>query len=133
MLRTLKKWFGGRYSRTVASRRSAQPRRARLGVECLEARELLSTTAPGLSLSNGNLYSTMAAQTQLIDTGVQTFTVVHNKVFDLHTDGKLERLSPDGSGKVAVTSGAAGGGGGRAGRGTGRCAWGSARRDWSPP
>jgi hypothetical protein len=73
-------------------------------VEGLETRELLSTTVPGFSLNGGNLYHTVATQQQLIDTGVQDFSVVKNKVYDLHSDGSLASLNGDGSGKTTLAS-----------------------------
>jgi hypothetical protein len=69
-------------------------RAARLAVECLEARELLSDgVVPGYSLdSSGNLYNTAGAQPQLIDTGVQAIAGTGgSSVFDLHVDGRLYR------------------------------------------
>ena len=81
---------------------------ARPGLECLETRELLSATFPGYVLDGGgNLYNTAVSSQQPIDTGVQNFTVVNNKVFDLHTDGTLDLLNTNGSGKVISASGIA--------------------------
>jgi hypothetical protein len=78
-------------------------RTARLGVECLEARELLSGgVAPSYTLSDGNLYQVTATGQTLIDTGVRQFAVVNSKVFGLHTDGTFESMNGDGSMKAVV-------------------------------
>jgi hypothetical protein len=79
--------------------------RARPALECLETRELLSASFPGYVLSNGNLYNTAISSQQPIDTGVQSFAVVNNIVYDLHTGGTLDRLNPDGSGKIISDTG----------------------------
>jgi hypothetical protein len=59
---------------------------------------------PAFTLSNGNLYNNTGTQPELIDSGVKQFTVVNNQVFDLHTNGNVELLNPDGSGKSQVAS-----------------------------
>ena len=102
MLRALKEWFGGKRSSPTGSKRAARrERRARPALECLEARELLTGTFPGFSLDNsGNLYNTTGTQPQLIDTGVRDFAVMSNTVYDLCTNGVVEALNPDGSGKA---------------------------------
>ena len=63
-------------------------------------------TAPGYSLTNGNLYNTAISSSQPIDTGVQNFAVASNEVVDLHTNGTLESMNSDGSGKLPLGSGA---------------------------
>jgi hypothetical protein len=93
--------LGGNFAAS-SSRGRRSSRRTRLEVEGLETRELLSATVPGFSLSGGNLYNTSGAQQQLIDAAVQVFAVVNNKVFDLHTNGTLESMDSDGSGKVTL-------------------------------
>jgi hypothetical protein len=60
---------------------------------------------PGFSLSGGNLYNTAGSQQQLIDTGVLDFTVVNNKVYDLHTSGILDSMNADGSAKAQLDTG----------------------------
>jgi hypothetical protein len=85
-----------------------QARRARLDVECLEMRDLLSTSVSSFTLDNsGNLYHTVGRQQQLIDTDVRTFAVSNSKVFDLHTAGTLEVLKSDGSNKFTSATGIA--------------------------
>jgi hypothetical protein len=127
MLHALKDWFGGKHaSRAVGKRAAHTERRARLGVECLETRELLTTAvpglitvgpihptgpslvsnyllspvAPGLGLAgNGDLYNTAGpGLPQLIDTAVQSLTVANNRIYDLHTNGTLDVLNSNGSG-----------------------------------
>jgi hypothetical protein len=97
-----KRLFGGTRSSKLASRKS---RSVRLGVEALETRELLSATVPGFSLNSGNLYHSAGSQQQLIDTGLQDFSVVNGKVYDFHTDGTLKALNGDGSGKAVLQTG----------------------------
>ena len=88
-------------------RRSARPHpRPCLEVECLEAREVLSgAPIPGYALIGGNLFHTIASQQRLIDTSVKSFTVVQNQVFDLQTNGNVNLLNSDGSGKLQISSG----------------------------
>jgi hypothetical protein len=104
MLRALKAWFGDKRSKRRANKETARtPRRTRLQVETLERRELLDAT---FTLDpSGNLYNTSGTQRRLIDTGVQNFTVVNNRVIDLHTSGVLEALNPDGSGSAVLDTG----------------------------
>jgi hypothetical protein len=54
------------------------------------------------TLTGGNLYNTSGGQQQLIDTGVQAFAVVNNRVFDVHSDSSLQSMNPDGSGKTTL-------------------------------
>jgi hypothetical protein len=78
-------------------------RRPYLTVEALEKREVLSGDYSGFTLdSTGNLFHTIGRQPQLIDTGVLDFAVVNNKVYDLHTNGDLDSLNSDGSGKSQI-------------------------------
>src|SRR5690348_13227598 len=89
--------------RRATPRPAGRPRRtARLGLECLEGRDLLSGgVVPGYSLdSSGNLYNTAGAQPLLIDTGVEKFSVRNNKVYALEAGGSLASLNSDGSGKA---------------------------------
>ncbi len=93
----------------LSGRKKSQARRpanqARLTVEVLERRELLNATIPGFNLTGGNLYNTTSTQPRLIDSRVQNFTVVNNKVFDLHSDATLHWLNLDGTSNKTVDSG----------------------------
>src|SRR5450631_2131890 len=96
MRRLSEKIFG---SRSSAKASGCKRQLVWLGVESLERRELMSATVPGFTLNSGNLYNTSISQTKPIDTGVQQFTVVNSKVYDLHTNGNLDSLNNDGSGQ----------------------------------
>src|SRR5262245_37244242 len=94
----------------VFARRSRTPSprnaRARLQLEQLETREVPSVSVPGFNLdSSGTLYHSTTSGWQPIDRGVQDFSVVGNKVFDLHTDHSLYALNNDGSGKRPLDTG----------------------------
>jgi hypothetical protein len=96
--RLSKNWFTPSAKRGCPHSRAG---RVRPQLECLEER----STPAGLTLTNGNLYNTVAGQTKLIDTGVQSFAVVNNEVIDLHVNGTLERMNNDGSGKATLATG----------------------------
>ena len=98
MLRRISKWLGGNRGRQTS--RKPTSRRASLGVEGLETRDLMSASPAGFLLSNGNLYNTALSLTKPIDTGVQQFTVVNNEVFDLHSDGNLHSLNLNGTNNI---------------------------------
>src|ERR1700680_4520174 len=102
MFNLLTKWF--RKPTNVKRKSVRVAHRFRATLEALESRELLSATIPGYTLTNGNLYHTTGAQRKLIDTAVQNFTVVNNKVFDLHTNNTLDSMNSDGSGKRILDS-----------------------------
>jgi hypothetical protein len=109
MLRFLKKWFWGesfpRSIEAMCKANSQKPNRARLVLELLESRELLTGPYPGFTLdSSGNLYNTTGTQPQLIDTAVQNFAVANNEVYDLHTNGALQAMNGDGSGKATLAT-----------------------------
>src|SRR5262249_22610220 len=89
-------------ARTPARRPPRKTSTLRLGLEVLETREMLSANFPGYTLSGGNLYQTVGAQQQLIDTSVKDFAVLNNTVVDLHTDQTLQTMNNDGSGKTTV-------------------------------
>jgi hypothetical protein len=84
-------------------------RSSRLHLEQLEDRiapaQLTVISALDFTLSGGNLYHITGAQQQPIDTAVEQFAVVNNKVYDLHMNGALESMNYDGSGKVQLDSG----------------------------
>ncbi len=101
MFRELTNWLGGKSRPRSGRGHRPSPRMAWLGVERLERRDLLSASVPGFALNNGNLYHTASGQ-QLIDTCVQSFTVVGSQVFDVQTNGNVELLNCDGSGKLLV-------------------------------
>jgi hypothetical protein len=94
MFRAIKSWLNGKWAKAPTKPAFWRPS---LQVECLERRDLLSAGIPGFTLSGGNLYN---GQVQ-IDSGVQSFTLVNGKVYDLHTN-VLESMNTDGSGKVIL-------------------------------
>src|SRR5437773_2021117 len=88
--KTSKQIFGGGSQPRPARR---EPGRARLGVEALEAREVLSGNTAGYVLSGGNLFQQTASGLVPRDTGVRDFTAPGGVLYDLHTDGGVFRFS----------------------------------------
>src|ERR671936_489935 len=87
------KWFGG-----VAAPQGNRRRTARLGVEALERREVLSGNTAGYVLyANGYLYQQTASGLALRDTGVRDFTAPGGVLYDLHTDGRVLRFAANGN------------------------------------
>src|ERR1700722_9265450 len=93
ILRALKTWV---LKDKAANKSVCRPaRKARPGLEMLEARELLSTTAvPTFVLTGGNLYQKPASAKTLIDSGVQSYqTDSRGDVAVLETSGVLKYFS----------------------------------------
>jgi hypothetical protein len=92
MSRSLKNWFHSRQSRKQPARCS--PLRARLEMEPLEKREVLSTASASYVLIHGNLYHKPAAATTLIDRAVRSFQADgHGDVAVLEQTGDLKYYS----------------------------------------
>src|SRR5262249_24907279 len=100
MLRTW--WANRNKTRSGKATQRQDRRKVNLGVEYLEAREVMSATVPGFTLVGSNLYSTAHSQHKLIDTGVKAYAVGNGKPDDVHTDGTLHTLRADGSGNKTL-------------------------------
>ena len=99
MVRT---WLKSYYGRPFRPTKVDRSKRVRMGLESLEQRLVLSTYSLD---SLGNLSRITGSQQLLIDTGVQKFTAVNNKVYDLHAYGLLEAMNSDGSAKTNLDTG----------------------------
>jgi len=74
----LRNWVRSLFQgKTTSSSKRPVARKARLGLESLEGRELMSVS-PALTLTQGNLFETNGATQQLIFTGVNSFAIAGN-------------------------------------------------------
>jgi hypothetical protein len=81
--------------RRKGTTRKRRTRRTRLGIECLEDRQMLSASTAGFTLSGDNLYNSSGA---LIDSGVQAIAGSGGtSVFDLHSNGVLFDMNASGA------------------------------------
>src|SRR5216683_280454 len=99
-----KNWFPRQREGVRCARK---PQSARLSVEALEKRELLSGgNTAGYLLSGGNLFHQTPSGLALLDSSVKDFCVPGSIVYDLHTDGRVFQISNGSFHQVYASAGA---------------------------